>query len=567
MKKSKILFLIMAFALTFMVAINVKAAGTCVSKGGTLPDSCSSVTCGSATVPAQCSSVAYSSCCTWQDPTCGENEQLVAHECVPVEPTTPTTCPAGQELNTEGTACVACRDHYYKAGTGLACSYCNGTVNASKTYCDEKKSVTVTITASKKDNVAPGETVTLTVSKNNNNVTGQFSCTGGSGCSSFTCPSEGNGGNFTITATMSCSNCVVTEGSVVINCLPAEGTKVEKVVASPSTIYVSPGSTAGINLTAYDNQGRLVKANWQGSSHIAVNAGCQGSSSCGGQVTAVQCQTITETVTATGAGTNTGSAPASVTIVGFAEWSAGERVEVPVDKKDQHTRHEAETMEGDQGDRCVAYEQVDPKTGIGIKYNRCCESGTPLKYCYEKPDGSREVTTFKEGYVKKDEKYCEKACYKKSDGTYVNAFYEDGYEKVEDRLCDKTPTPHCYRTSEGTYVNEVYKEGYVQVDDAYCASACYRKPDGTTENTGYQEGYVKVDKKYCEVACYKTGEDKYERTTYKDGYEKVEDSKCADVPPTAATVSKIIYALSLFLVMAGSGIIVYQLTKTKKELG
>ena len=167
----------------------------------------------------------------------------------------------------------------------------------------------------------------------------------------------------------------------------------------------------------------------------------------------------------------------------------------------------------------------------------------------------------------KDEKYCEKACYKKSDGTYVNAFYEDGYEKVEDRLCDKTPTPHCYRTSEGTYVNEVYKEGYVQVDDAYCASACYRKPDGTTENTGYQEGYVKVDKKYCEVACYKTGEDKYERTTYKDGYEKVEDSKCADVPPTAATVSKIIYALSLFLVMAGSGIIVYQLTKTKKELG
>ena len=140
MKKSKILFLIMAFALTFMVAINVKAAGTCVSKGGTLPDSCSSVTCGSATVPAQCSSVAFSSCCTWQDPTCGENEQLVAHECVPVEPTTPTTCPAGQELNTEGTACVACRDHGYKAGDGLACSYCNGTVNASKTYCDEKKS-------------------------------------------------------------------------------------------------------------------------------------------------------------------------------------------------------------------------------------------------------------------------------------------------------------------------------------------------------------------------------------------------------------------------------------------
>lgn len=555
--KSKILFLFMAFALTFMLAINVKAEG-CVSNGAT---GCTTE-CSGASSPSQCASAGYRSCCTWQDPECTGNTTLVDHECVPVEG--PTTCPAGQELNTEGTACVACRDHYYKAGEGIACSYCDGTVNASKTHCTPRATnVTVSISASKKDNVQPGETVTLTVSKNPTTVSGEITCSGGSnGCTSFTCPETGNGGMHTITATMTCSNCNVTNGSVVITCAPAKGTKVASIKANPTTVHASANTATGLNLSAYDAEGRAVDADWTGSEHIT--ASCTGTNACGASVTINSCGKWTETVSAKGSGTNTGSATATITIIGYTEWSPAGRVQVPQDKRG-HTMHEAEVATNEE-DRCVAYENVDPKLGIGDKYTRCCNSGGELPYCYQKPDGTREITTYKDGYVKKDEKYCEKACYKKTDGTFVNTWFEDGYEKVEDRNCDSTPTPHCYKTPEGVYVQEVYKEGYVQVDDQYCVKACYKKQDGTVEQTGYQEGYVRLDDKYCVKACYKTGEDKYETTYYQDGYEKVDDSKCTDVPPTAASVSKIIYALSLFLVMAGSGIIVYQLTKTKREL-
>ena len=562
-EKSKLLFLFMAFVLTFMLTINVKAEG-CVSNGA---DGCT-VTCGNATSAAQCGGAQYRSCCTWQDPDCPSGTTLVDHECVPVEG--PSTCPAGQELNTEGTACVACRNNYYKAGEGIACSYCNPNthyVNSDKTRCIARVlDVKVSISASKTDHVQPGETVTLTVSKDNNNVSGEFSCDGGSnGCTSFTCPTTGNGGMNTITATINCSNCNVTRGSVVIQCEPAKGTNVASIKAEPTTVYASANTPTGLNLSAWDAEGRAVDADWTGSTHIT--ASCTNSNACGAQVTIDKCGTWTETVSAKGAGTNTGSATATITIVGYAEWSRvpGGKVPVPQDKRG-HTMHEAEVSE-DQEDRCIAYEEVDPTLGIGYKYTRCCGGGTTeLPYCYEKPDGSREVTTYKDGYVKKDDKYCEKACYRKTDGTYVNEWYQDGYEKVEDRFCESKPTPHCYKKPDGTYEKTTYQEGYVQVDDAYCEKGCYRKTDGTYEETGYQEGYTKVDAKYCECACFKVEEGKFERTCYKDGYEKVEDSNCANIPDTGITVSKVIYALSLFLIMAGSGVIVYQLTKTKKEL-
>ena len=592
--KSKLLFLFMAFALTFVFAINVKAG--CSAGSGMGTQACDGISCSQTTYSA-CVSAGGSSakCCAWTDPTCTGNTTLVNHECVEVEPETPTSCPAGQELNTAGTACVTCRSGYYKSGTGIACSYCDGTVNSSHTSCTPRATnVTVSISAGQ-TTLGPGESTTLSVSKDPSSVSGDITCSGGSnGCSSFTCPSEGNGGVYTITATMTCSNCNVTNGSVVITCNPAEGNAVASIKAQPTTLYVSPSSPAGLNLTAYDAEGRGVKADWTGSSHIS--ASCSNTISCGATVTAEKCRTITETVSASGSGNNTGSASATITIVGYADWSRSSgKVQVPQDKRG-HTRHEAEVAE-DQENRCVAYEEVDPALGIGYRYDRCCGGGTTeLPYCYQKQDGSREVTTYQEGYVKKDDKYCEKACYKKSDNTYAKTWYEDGYTKVEDRYCDSTPTPHCYKTPEGKYVKEVYKEGYVQVDDEYCEAACFKKPDGTVEKTTYQEGYERMDDSYCEPACYKTGEDtyekviykegytkvedkycemacykieedKYEKTYYRDGYELVEDDKCATVPPTGATVSKIIYALSLFLVMAGSGIVVYQLTKTKKELG
>ena len=586
--KSKLLFLFMAFALTFLFAINVKAE--CGAGSGMGTEACDGVSCRGQSY-AVCVSGQHATCCSWTDPTsCPSGQHVEGHYCVDDI----TDCPAGQEANAQGTGCQACSGNYYKPSAGPGkCSYCNGTVTGNHTGCRTITNVTVSISAGK-TTLDPGESTTLSVSKNPSSVSGDITCSGGSnGCSSFTCPSEGNGGVHTITATMSCSNCNVTDGSVVITCNPAEGTEVASVKAQPTTLYVSPGSPAGLNLSAYDSQGRGVKANWTGSAHIS--ASCTNSIACGATVTADKCKTVTETVSAAGAGNNTGSASATITIVGYADWSRSSgKVQVPQDKRG-HTRHEAEVAE-DQENRCVAYEEVDPTLGIGYRYDRCCGGGTTeLPYCYEKPDGTREVTTYKDGYVKKDDKYCEKACYKKTDNTYVKTWYEDGYTKVEDRYCDSTPTPHCYKTPEGKYVKEVYKEGYVQVDDQYCEPACFKKPDGTVEKTTYQEGYEKLDDSYCEPACYKTGEDtyekviykegytkvedkycemacykiaedKYEKTYYRDGYELVEDDKCATVPPTGATVSKIIYALSLFLVMAGSGIVVYQLTKTKKEL-
>ena len=240
-------------------------------------------------------------------------------------------------------------------------------------------------------------------------------------------------------------------------------------------------------------------------------------------------------------------------------------VDVPQDKNG-HTKHEAEVSSGDMGDRCVAYEDVDPTTGIGTKWDRCCGgSVTEPEYCYEKPDGTREVTKYQEGYVKKDDQYCEKACYKKPDGTYDRTWYEDNYEKVEDRFCDDEPQPYCYKTPEGKYVRDVWHEGYVQVEDRLCDKHCYKKTDGSYEETYYEEGFTEVDSKYCKKACYKKPDGTYEETYYKDDYEEV-DPKYCEIPDTGVSVSNILYAVGAFLVILGSGIVIYQLTKVKQQL-
>lgn len=549
MKKSKILFLFMAFALTFMLAINVKA--DCVSYGG-------SSTCLS------------HEGCSW-DYTYGCTGHEVASDPDPQTPPAhqdPTTCPAGQGIKGDvGSAyCGACDSGWYSPANDLFCHQCTGTVTNGGASCETKTTVTIRASASR-TTITGGGTATVSGTPSQS-IGGSAVCsgTGVSGCT-VTCPDSDGYRTVTVGWTgYDTSAYTVQSGSVTIHCVGSEGHNVDHVDSSNTTVYVSVGESVGLSLSAKDANGKAVKATWSAGNGISVSS-CGTSAQCGATVTATKCGTTTATVTATGAGSNTGSDSVTITIVGYNAWSkTGDNVDVP-QGKEGHTKHEAETATGDIGERCIAYENVDPSTGKGEKWDRCCGgSSTPETACYEKPDGTREITTYKSGYVKKDNKYCKKACYKKAENTYENTWYNDGYEKVEDRFCEETPQPHCYRKEDGTYVNEVYKDGYVQVDDRFCETACYKKEDGTVEKTTYQDGFVKLDDKYCEKACYKTGENKYENTYYQDGYEKVEDDKCADVPPTAATVSKIIYALSLFLVMAGSGIIVYQLTKTKKEL-
>ncbi len=532
-RKYNYLFLIVALVFMF-TAINAKA--TCASSGNGLTE-CSGVTCSSYNDSySGCASAGGSvnHCCTWTDPTCPTGQHVESHVCVD----NVRSCPAGQEPNAAGDGCQACQGSRYKPNDGEgSCRWCDGTVNSAHTTCTPTQH-TATVTASANPTTITGggtSTVTGTVSPS---ISGSASCSwpGGTGCT-VTCPDEDKLITVDVSWSGAPSNYTVTKGSVTITCKAAEGTDLDHINASNTTVYASAGESTGLSLSAKDANNKPVKVTWSSSNSSLVSvAGCSGSAQCGSVVTAVKCTTKKATVTATDS--NGHSDSVTITVVGYDAWKkVGDEVDVPQDKNG-HTKHEAEVSTGDMGDRCVAYESVNPTTGKGEKWDRCCGSGTiEVKYCYEKPDGTREITTYHEGYVKKDDKYCQKACYKKTDNTYEVTYYEDGYKKVEDRFCDSTPTPHCYKKPDGTYVKEVYQDGYVQVDDKYCVKKCYLKPDGTYEETNYQDGYVEA-----------------------------EADKCAEVPPTGVSVSNILYACGAFLVILGSGIVVYQLTKVKQQL-
>ncbi len=189
-----------------------------------------------------------------------------------------------------------------------------------------------------------------------------------------------------------------------------------------------------------------------------------------------------------------------------------------------------------------------------------------------------------------------KACYKnKETGKYkfdlkTNLPEPDKWVYVdldEEHCKDTEETPACYYIEEtGKYDWGLFDNvaGYVKTEltKEQCVNlvGCYKKTSDGSYHWGEYEGkdgYELVasitDETKCKVACFKCDDDEYKWGGY-DQYSgtcelvpniTTEDS-CKPVPVTGATASKIIYALSLFLVMAGSGIIVYQLTKTKKEL-
>ncbi len=548
MKKSKILFLIMAFALTFMVAINVKAAGTnCtdVVTGGKY----NWTTSGGRFVSGAGATTGEPSCAEqgttyWQTTRANITGSECAAEGVtepchmdrqwvrqPIEDPDP---PTPQKVNPTLTV--------------------PGSVSVTK-----PNTVTISVTQSGCASVTFAAHGNITVS--GSGVVGTSNVASSSEVNSVTVTCHGDSGHYDATKTVTVNVTV-----------PQTSDEIHHVTASSSSKELGEGETGEVTFSAQNSDNQALTVNWSvsGDTDWIASNGCTGSKkNCSITFKGKEC-VKNKSVTVTGTDSHGTSKSATVTLNSskYTSWSSNLG---PIDLPAGTTVYTRETAK--DHDVCDAYEgssvNSDGSIHFTAHYNRCCGGGggQPETACYEKPDGTREVTTYKSGYVKKDDKYCEKACYKKTDNTYENTWYEDNYEKVEDRFCEDTPQPHCYKKEDGTYVNEVYQEGYVQVDDKFCETACYKKEDGTVAKTTYQEGYVKLDDKYCEKACYKTGENKYENTYYQDGYEKVDDDKCVDAPPTAATVSKIIYALSLFLVMAGSGIIVYQLTKTKKELG
>jgi len=151
--------------------------------------------------------------------------------------------------------------------------------------------------------------------------------------------------------------------------------------------------------------------------------------------------------------------------------------------------------------------------------------------------------------------------------------------------CQKEPeeeTPACYTKSDEYYWGK-YKDvpGYTftSLTEAQCKKFCYKEKATGLYEWGNRVGDDKyeivaeiTDKNKCKAACYKC-DDEVKWGPYGD------DNNCEEVPgvtsideckvtppPTGLSVSNILYACGAFLVIMGSGIVVYQLTRVKKEL-
>ena len=202
--------------------------------------------------------------------------------------------------------------------------------------------------------------------------------------------------------------------------------------------------------------------------------------------------------------------------------------------------------------------------------NACKNPDQPVKACYKNTETGKYKFDFKTElpepdkwvYVDLDEEHCKDteetpACYYiEATGKYDWGLFDNvaGYIKTEltkEQCVNPEPQNGCYKNLK---TNE-FAWGDYEDDNNY----------------EFIESITK--KENCKNACFKCKDDEYIWGGYDQYGNKCElipkitnPESCKPVPPTAATVSKIVYALSLFLVMAGTGIIVYQLTKTKKAL-
>ena len=201
-----------------------------------------------------------------------------------------------------------------------------------------------------------------------------------------------------------------------------------------------------------------------------------------------------------------------------------------------------------------------------------CKNPTePVKACYKNKTTGEYKFDLKTNlptpndwvYVDLDEANCKKPTEEEKPACY----YIEETEKYEWGLFDDVA---------GYVKTELTKEQCVNPEKT---EGCYRKKSDDSfawgdyaEDNNYEYVASITDKNKCKNACFKCENDEYLWGGY-DEYGTCElvpnittPDSCKPVPVTGAAVSKVIYAISLFLVMAGSGIVVYQLTKTKKEL-
>ncbi len=413
-------------------------------------------------------------------------------------------------------------------------------------------------------------------------------------------------------------------------CPIADKQIVSRVTVSPSTtVYVNPSQEsmygagyATLTYVAYDQNGDVMKAenvSWSNSGGAVV---ASASASGGGYTVLVKglgCDKPSGTVTATASGkgehgSGSATSPSVTVVTKYTTWSDPKS---PNWNKPKPEGREI-IQEAWRTSYCDSYSGYDPATGT-YKYQhwRCC--GTPTETetdkCYKNKAtglfvcGKYASDTTHYTYIADDcnSDACKNpttptpACYKNaSTGEYAYKVKSEltnpdqwVYVDVDEANCKPTEdkTPACYyQEGTGKYFWGYYEDvvGYVSttLPKEECKNpepACYKDEDGGYVWGDYKDitGYTVVasitDKDKCKVACFKcTGTSDKDIEYIWGGYDENTDCEvvpsittadsCKYVPPTGATVSKIIYALSLFLVMAGSGIVVYQLTKTKKEL-
>ncbi len=254
--------------------------------------------------------------------------------------------------------------------------------------------------------------------------------------------------------------------------------------------------------------------------------------------------------------------------------------------------------------KCSGSKQVD------IWRRGCGGGGTPEKipYCYIDNDGEYHWTTDPQSSWKKvdsitSESNCKKdedpACYTDKDGKYVWGKYatSDGYTlitSIKDEASCKEPTSEyaCYKNDEGDYRwTTTAPEGYTKVEEvktpAECAPpevpACYvHGSEFVWGKYAKITGYIKLEdvekEEDCKLpegdACYENKDGEYvwgkygndpDYTLVPSVTELSQCTKDVPTPPTATSVSKIVYVFMAVLMACGIGFIYYSSVMKKSD--
>ena len=444
------------------------------------------------------------------------------------------------------------------------------------------------------------------------------------GCASVTWSKQGqitiNGSGDSVTINTNNVTSSGSSNSVTATCHGAEGYKattsitVSVVVTVPQTSdvltkidpasttkHLSPGAPGEVTFSAQNADSQALTVTWSVSdpNGLVSSNGCTGTKgNCSIQITAKKCD-IDKTITVTATDTHGNEKSSTVTVVSYDDWSSDLG---PVDLPASTTVYTRESAK--QNKTCWAYEDSSNNPDGSVHYlhhyNRCC-NGTPTPpppsdtdacyKCGEELKWGKYASDTSCTFISTDSNDCAEQpyCYKNVDtGEYDFDKHANDAKWVKisenEADCQKEPEPEdpaCY--SKGNdYVWGKYKDvpGYTltSLTEAQCKKFCYKEKATGNYTWGNHVGDDKyeivasiTDQTKCKAACYKCGND-VKWGPYAD------DSKCEEVPgvttvddckvtppPTGLSVSNILYACGAFLVIMGSGIVVYQLTRVKKE--